>query len=92
MHNYIRLTLPNCELDELDRLIGAAMLDSAICKRLVVERDTTLLEEFELSPVSRQLISRVEASTLAEFADALVILERQRRSPSIVTLRSSTIE
>ena len=65
------------EREKLDRLVGAAMLDSAVYKRLISEQDSALFDEYELSRASRDLICTIDASSLTELAEAIVSFEER---------------
>lgn len=92
MRNHIQLILADSEREKLDRLIGAAMLDYATCRRLIGERDTALFEEYELSPISRELIIRAQASSLPELAAAIASFKKRCKPSGTIRLRSTTIE
>lgn len=71
------LQLTSNDREKLDRLIGAAILDSTVYERLIDRQDTALFDEYELSQVTRALICTVRASTLTELADAIVSFEER---------------
>jgi hypothetical protein len=60
------------ERERLDNLIGLALLDNEVCERLVTRRDRTLLSAFGLSEQTQDWLKNVAASTLKEFAQAIV--------------------
>ncbi len=60
------------ERDDLDNLLGLALLDQSVRYRLLVQRDPTLLDAFGLSEDTRRWLASVQASTLKEFAQAIV--------------------
>jgi hypothetical protein len=60
------------ERDCLDNLMGQALLDQGVRHRLLVQRDPTLLDALDLSEDTRRWLASVQASTLKEFAQAIV--------------------
>lgn len=62
----------NEEKRRLDNLMGTALLDEQVCKRLVDERDTALLASYGLSSETQRWLRTVEARSLAELAQAIV--------------------
>lgn len=60
------------EKRRLDTLMGTALLDETVCKRLVKERDTSLLSSFGLSSETQSWLRAVEAESLTELAQAIV--------------------
>ncbi len=71
-------TLSPSERDGLDTLFGQALLDQGIRDRLLVQRDPTLLDALGLSEDTRRWLASVQASTLTEFAQAIVDGSRPR--------------
>lgn len=65
-------TLNQSERDRLDDLLGLALLDNTICEQLVVKRDASLLASFNLSEDTQQWLTGINASTLKEFAQAVL--------------------
>jgi hypothetical protein len=63
---------------ELDRLLGTALLDKATCQRLLCERDDSLLAEFALSEETRAWLHTVWATSLAELAQAVISCPTER--------------
>jgi hypothetical protein len=61
------------EMKRVDRLMGNAMLDSALGHRLVHQRDGALLASFGLSLETQKWLRSIEATTLDELAAAIVI-------------------
>ena len=49
------------EKRRLDHLMGTALLDERVCKRLVNERDASLLNSFGLSTETQSWLRTVEA-------------------------------
>jgi hypothetical protein len=64
---------------KLDRLIGAAMLDDMVHRRLIDDRDTVLFEEFGLSPVTQAWLCTVQAPSLTTLAYAITLREQDFR-------------
>ena len=60
------------ERKRLDHLFGMALLDETICRRLLVERDESLLVAFELSERTKQFIRKVNAASLSDLAQAVI--------------------
>ncbi len=60
------------EKQRLDNLMGVALLDEDICHRLVSERDSSLLTAFGLSTETQMWLRDIQATTLAELAQAIV--------------------
>lgn len=63
------------EEQRLDHLMGLALLDEAICKKLLIERDPALLKAFGISDDTQRWLRTIPATSLVEFAQA--ILRRQ---------------
>lgn len=62
------------ERARLDSLMGIALLDDDVCKRLVNDRDENLLEAFGLSEKTRSWLHAIQATSLTELAQKLVTL------------------
>jgi hypothetical protein len=60
------------EKRRLDHLMGTALLDEGVCKRLVNERDASLLTSFGLSLETQSWLRTVQAQSLTELAQAIV--------------------
>jgi len=60
------------EKQRLDNLMGTALLDEAVRRRLVNERDVSLLTSFGLSTETQSWLRTVEAQSLTELAQAIV--------------------
>ena len=65
-------TLSQSERDHLDDLVGQALIDQHIQDRLLSQRDPSLFEAFDLSDETRRWCATVHASTLKEFAQAII--------------------
>ncbi|HVO70342.1 MAG TPA: hypothetical protein VMT24_09870 [Aggregatilineaceae bacterium] len=65
-------SLSQSERERLDNLMGLALLDQDVHERLLVQRDPSLLDAFDLSEDMRRSLSTIQASTLKEFAQAIV--------------------
>ncbi len=64
--------LPQSEREQLDSLMGLALLDNNVRERLIVQHDPALLDAFDLPDDTRRELSRIQADTLKEFAQAVV--------------------
>jgi hypothetical protein len=71
-------TLSEEDRQELDRLLGAALLDEATCQRLLCERDDSLLAEFVLSEETRAWLHTIWATSLVELAQAVISCPAKR--------------
>lgn len=60
---------------KLDRLIGEALLDEVVRRRLVDERDGVLFEEHQLSPIAQAWLHTIRAASLIDLARAIMSLE-----------------
>ena len=60
------------ETNRLDFLMSVALLNEAVAL-LLLKHDRDLLDRFELTEEAITLLSEIEASTLAEFAQALIL-------------------
>ncbi len=59
------------ERQNIDHLIGRALLDSAFCQRLLHHRDGELLAEFDFTPETELWLCSLQVNTLAELAQAV---------------------
>ncbi|MBI5669078.1 MAG: hypothetical protein HZC41_13825 [Chloroflexi bacterium] len=59
------------ERQRLDHLMGVALLDTDICKRLLGGKDDSLFSAFGLSEETRQQLRSVQATTLVDLARAI---------------------
>jgi|SRR5579859_6363399 len=60
------------ESEQLDDLIGLALIDPAIRDRLVVQHDPALLDSFHLSDDTRHRLDSIQANNLQAFAEAVM--------------------
>lgn len=60
------------ERKRLDHLLGMALLDESIRRRLIDERDESLFVAFGLSEATRQWIRRIDAVSLCDLAQAVI--------------------
>jgi hypothetical protein len=60
------------EEHRLNNLVGLALLDEAVSKRLLVERDPALFKAFGLSDETQRWLRLIPATNLVEFAQAIV--------------------
>lgn len=67
-----QLTTGQSDRDRLDNLIGLALVDQGVHDRLIVRRDRSLLDDFELSEDTRDRLTAIHANSLKEFAQAIV--------------------
>lgn len=59
------------ERKRLDNLIGVALLDAEIGKQLLSGKHDTLFSAFGLSEETQKRLRSIQASTLADFAEAI---------------------
>ena len=71
-NNHWQVTPTQSDRERLDNLIGQALVDHTVHERLIVQHDPTLLDAFGLSEDTRRWLSAIRASTLKEFAQAIV--------------------
>ncbi len=65
----------------LQVLVGTATLDSRFCDRLLNGDRYQAIARFDLSEAEREVVLTIEANTLTEFAQALLIwMDRQNGS------------
>ena len=67
-----RHVLSQSERERLDNLIGLALLDGKVCQQLVAKRDPSLLSSFGLSQQTQDWLTGIKASTLKDFAQAII--------------------
>jgi hypothetical protein len=60
------------EIQHLDKLLGRALVDDGIYRRLLYQRDETLYDEFELTDRMQLWLRNVSATSLNELAQAIV--------------------
>jgi hypothetical protein len=65
------------ERKRLDNLIGLALLDIDICRRLLDEHDETLYTAFRLSYPTQCWLQTLNASSLTELAEAIMVYAEQ---------------
>ena len=65
-------TLSQSERDRLDDLVGQALIDQDVHDRLLFQRDPSLFDAFNLSDDTRRWCATLQASTLKEFAQAII--------------------
>jgi hypothetical protein len=61
------------EKQRIDRMMGSAMLDETLCRRLVKDRDTAIMSAFDLSAETQRWLCSISASSLDEMAQAIVL-------------------
>lgn len=61
------------ERQRIDRMMGCAMLDDTLCRRLVKDRDTAVMSAFELSIETQNWLCSMSVSTLDEMAQEIVL-------------------
>lgn len=61
------------EKQRIDRMMGSALLDETLCRRLVKDRDTAVMSAFELSAETQNWLRSIRASSLDEIAQAIVL-------------------
>jgi hypothetical protein len=57
----------------IDHMMGSAMLDDTLCRRLVKDRDTSLMSAFQLSAETQRWLCSIPANTLDELAQEIVL-------------------
>ena len=60
------------EIQHLDKLLGTALVDDGIYRRLLLQRDETLFDEFELTDRMQMWLRNIPATSLNELAKAIV--------------------
>lgn len=60
------------EIQHLDRLLGTALVDDGIYRRLLLQRDETLFDEFELTDRMQMWLRNIPATSLNELAQAII--------------------
>ncbi len=60
------------ESKRLDNLMGLALLDEDICRRLLKDHDPSLFNAFGLSAETQAWLRSIKATTLTELAEAIV--------------------
>jgi hypothetical protein len=60
------------EKKRLDQLLGSALLNQSIQEKLIEQRDEDLLNAFGLSEDTKRIIRSIEASSISEFARAII--------------------
>jgi len=60
------------EIQHLDKLLGRALVDDGIYRRLLYQRDETLYDEFQLTDRMQSWLRNVPATSLNELARAIV--------------------
>lgn len=65
------------EKQRLDNLMGIALLDEDVRKRLVHDRDSSLFTAFGLSKETQNWLRAIPATTLFELAKAIVSVQPQ---------------
>lgn len=61
------------ERARIDHLMGSAMLDDTLCRRLVKDRDPALMSAFGLSAETQRWLCSIPANTLDELAQEIVL-------------------
>lgn len=60
------------ERKRLDNLMGLALLDEDICRRLLKDRDPSLFTAFGLTAETQAWLRSIKATTLIELAEAII--------------------
>lgn len=63
--------LSSDEIQQIDELMGRALLDAKFCDRLLRQRDKTVFGEYALTPETQLWLGSIEARDLTEFAQAV---------------------
>lgn len=61
------------EKRRINRLLSSALLDDALCARLVIDRDASLMASFGLSLETQQWLCSISATTLEDFAAEITL-------------------
>ena len=61
------------EKQRIDRMMGSALLDEKLCRRLVRDRDTSVMSAFNLSAETQRWLCSIRAESLDEMAQAIVL-------------------
>ena len=61
------------EKQRIDRMMGSALLDEALCHRLIKDRDTSVMSAFNLSAETQRWLCSIRAASLDEMAQAIVL-------------------
>jgi hypothetical protein len=61
------------EKQRIDRMMGSALLDETLCRRLVRDRDTSVMSSFNLSAETQRWLCSIRATSLDEMAQAIVL-------------------
>jgi hypothetical protein len=64
--------LSNDEIQHFDKLLGTALVDDGIYRRLLLQRDESLFDEFQLTDRMQSWLRNVPATSLSELARAIV--------------------
>lgn len=64
--------MTTAEKHKIDMLLGAALLNSDIQRRLVNDRDRNLLSEYQLADETQSWLSTIPANSLSELAAAVI--------------------
>ena|SRR5579859_6904625 len=76
-------TLSQSERERLDDLVGQALLDQEVHDRLLIQRDPSLFDTFNLSDETRRWCATVQANTLKEFAQAIIAAAMPRYNGAV---------
>ncbi len=64
--------LSSDEIQRLDKLLGTALVDDGIYRRLLFQRDETLFAEFEITDRTQSWLRNLPATSLYELAQAII--------------------
>ena len=64
------------EMNKIDALLGAALLNGDLRQRLIEDRDVSVLGEFHLGAETQALLHNIDAHSLTELACAIVSTEQ----------------
>jgi len=64
--------LSNDEIQHFDKLLGTALVDDGIYRRLLLQRDESLFDEFHLTDRMQSWLRNVPATSLSDLAKAIV--------------------
>ncbi|MBE2272161.1 MAG: hypothetical protein IAE80_28260 [Anaerolinea sp.] len=63
--------LSSDEVQQINQLMGRALLDAKFCDRLVNQRDKSVFGEYAFTPETESWLVSIEARDLTEFAQAV---------------------
>ncbi len=80
-HAWWDYVLNQDEQKKLDNLLGLALLDADLCKRLLTGQDDALFEAFALSKETANWLRSIQAASLTELAEAILAVPEVTTTP-----------